>query len=859
MDIGIDKDNNPDEFMLYFGVPALYKRNSSLPNKSTFRDFYPYELRPNENNLKEIRKAIASFIEKGSANGGNVVDNGLVYRLHYNGVDYSVPFMSIVNAIAFLIEDHNSKDTEEFDKGPPPLLLNPFTQAFDKYHPATEGEGYYKRNSPFIPTNYLIEKFLTIEGKYISEFDYHFGFPVSFLMGLFSYKPDDLPYPSGKKKIPFGDSLKKASEFFLNTPFSLKNFSGVSAFLESTTRMILMDTLDSIFNQYEKGAIERVYWNTKVSGLDEGDVEMDTSIFLNMLLDILYMAMHSNYYAIGGTQSKYIENIRNTFPDEYEVETGDIKFMDPRYGFHPETVASYALYPFITMIYAGFLSGFSPSTMINYGQTVFRTFVVKQLRWFRYAWHPDNSASTHGYFWYSHRDHNVWACHNLVYFATRMKAFKVTPADIDFMREVMVTPLETFVNDYDSNGEVRAYANDKDRVVAGAYLEYTKAVTDWLDMRISDDDLHNKFPNVIFDTGRVQKFTWAEGPDAEGMVAWLQSFLHPYVKEHLETGYSPLPQLFSNRGLFKHDVHPYMYTDRKDGTDFSKWAELEFYSKIFEHNPILHDMSMELDLLSPPLTQAVDEIRFKILLEDTGLIGDVARVLLEYYTAGFNPRLPFRPLPLMVSTPREGFNFYSPANYDVTGVEELDIPMSFSDEGNHLTDILGTSDRILDIVDNVSEPRATKEEIIKNVNEIGNGLSYHPFDYNYYYNLASNTGNFLYNGSPAIDINTGDKAPLVLSRMNKVMFDRDYGVGDDRVYMKNLPLSWFSGDTLNDPYFNSDRILDRFNNWQLFKKGFLHLLDDGDVMLLSSDDYKKGWSEKHGGASPNAYQYCEEI
>jgi|ACXJ01.1.fsa_nt_gi hypothetical protein len=851
MDSDIDKDNRVETSILCFGIPALYKRRSSLPNKSTFRDFYPYELRPNDNNLNELRRGIKDFLEK-KGDGGP-------YNLRYSGVDYQASLASIVNVIAFLTEDSEPDNPKEIERGPRPLLLDPIIQATEKYNPAIEGEGYYLRNSVLIPTNYLIEKFLTVEGRYIAEFDFHFGFPVSFLIGLFSYNPS-VPYPKNKQRIPIDESLRRAAEFFLYTPFSLKNYSGVSAFMESTARMILMDILDASCNQYEKAGIEKFYWNTKTSGLRDGeDAEKGSSMFLNMALDILYMAIHTNYYAKAGTQSNYIENIRNKFPDDYNAEEGDIKFMDPHYGFHPETVASYVLYPFISMIYSGFLSGFSPSVMVNYGQTVFRTFVAKQLRWFRYAWHSDCGGSSIGFYWQNHRDENVWARHNLIYFARR-KAFEVTGKDIDFMRKVMVYPLETFVKDYDNGEGVRIYAGGKDRKAAGTFLEYVKTATDWADHRISDEELAKKYPDVVFDSNRAESILWKDSTEENGtgMVSWLQSFLSPYVEMHQETEYSPFPHLFSNRGLFKHHVDPYVYVGARDTGDFSKWKELEFYSKVFEKNPVLKDMNTELDLLSPPLTQAVNELRFNVLLDETSVVGVMARDLSEYYLAGFNPRLPFRGLPLMMAIPREKFDFYAPTGADIADVERLDIPFKYVNGGSHLIDFLDVSSKISDVLRNISDPQATVEAMQKKVEEIGNGLDFHPFEYNYYYHIASNTGNFFYNGNPVTDLNTGDRAPLFIEKMNKMMFDKDYGVGDDREYMKNLPSSWLVGDALGNPYFDSDKIFENLAEWKLFKDGFTALLT-GDVLLLSLDNYKDKWSNEHRGQSPNAYQYLEGI
>ena len=850
MDSDVDKDNRVETTMLCFGIPALYKRRSSLPNKSTFRDFYPYELRPNNDNLNELRRGVKDFLEKKGGNGP--------YNLRYSGVDYQASIDSIINVIAFLAVDSDPDNPNEIERGPRPLLLNPEKQATEKYDPAVEGEGYYLRSSALIPTNYLIEKFLAVEGRYIADFDYHFGFPVSFLMGLFSYDSGNVPYPESKQRIPFDESLGRAAEFFLYTPFSLKNYSGVSAFLEAATRMILMDVLDASCNQYEKKGIEKFYWNTRASGLRDGeDAEKGSSMFLNMALDILYMAIHTNYYAKAGTQSNYIESVRNKFPDDYDAEEGDIKFVDTRYGFHPETVASYTLYPFISMIYSGFLSGFSPSAMINYGQTVFSTFVAKQLRWFRYAWHSDCGGDSIGFYWPNHRDRNVWARHNLIGFAGQ-KAFEVTGKDIDFMRKVAVNPLETFVKDYDEGGEVRAYAGDKDRKAAGAFLESVKASVDWMDHRITDEELDKKYPDAVFNRDRKQSILWRDGEENDGtdMIPWLRSFLSPYVEGHQETEYSPFPHLFSNRGLFKHYVDPYVYMESRNSRDFSEWKELEFYSKIFEKNPVLEYMSTELDLLSPPLTQAVSELRFNVLLDETSVIG-VARDLSEYYLAGFNPRLPFRGLPLMMVAPMKNY-YYAPRGACIADVERLDNPVRYVNGVSHLLNFLDVSNKICDVVNNVSDPVATVEDMEKKIEEISKDLDFHPFHYNYYYHLASNTGNFFYREAPVTDLNTGDRAPIFVEKMNKVMFDKDYGVGYDREYLKNLPSSWFTGDALSDPYFDSDKIFENINEWKLFKDGFTALLT-GDVLLLSIDSYKDKWSHDHEGLSPNAYQYLEGI
>ena len=849
----MDPEDKQEHLPLYYGIPLLYKRFSTLSNKSTFRDFYPYELRPNESNLNELRRALKDFIAQ--------PDKDSLYHFHYSGVDYEITIGDITNVLGFLMKTEPIDDSAERDYGPHPLVLNPITQAADKYEFVKDGKGYYSRSSILIPNDYLIEKFISIEARYIGDFDYIFGFPPSFLFGLFSYNQENGLYPEKTAIRDYDDAMKKVAKFFEYTPFSLKNFSGVSAFLESVTRMILMDVIDQSIFEYDKDGISTFYWNTKAMGLKDGkDYEKLSSVFLNIALDYLYMAMHSNYYARGMPQNRYIRSIRDAYMKEYENHTGDIKFMSARYGFHPETVVSYALYPFISMIYSGFLSGFSPSVMINYGQTVFRTFVAKQLRWFRYSWHWDAGVQSIGFYTDSERGRNPWSRHNFLYFAQN-GAFGVSDDDVDFLRKTMIVPLEEFVKDYDSESEIQKYASDKDRKAAGAYLEYLKDAIDWLDHRMTDDEFRKVHPDIGYSPEERSGIKKADDPDAgnQSMISWVRGILSPYVESHEEKEYSPFPHLFSNRGLFKSYVNPYDFLPERDTAGFSDSKELEFYREIFEKNPLLQNVAYESGLLSPPLTQPIDEYKFNILLDDSDSgFGAIAQGLIDYYFSGFNPKLPFRPLPLMYSTISEGFNFYISSAETVAPVEYMDIPFVYNNNLFHLRNMYDVSERISSLSRGISKRGESYESTKEELEKIEKEYDFQPFGYNYYYFLASKTGNFFYDENPVEDLNTGEKAPLYIERMNRVMFASSYEGEFDNIYRKALPVSWFTEDDPNEPSFKSDKLFPAVDRLRLFKDGFQALLD-GDMLLMASDDYKNQWVLKHNGLSPNAYEYCEVI
>jgi hypothetical protein len=851
MDMVIDPEDSKDKYFLYYAIPALFKRNSNLPNKSTFRDFYPYELRPNSENLRELRKA-TKYIIAGKVDGEE-------FHLKYNGMDHTVDLFSIAKVIGMLSGRNVEGRTDDIEYGPRPLLLDPVKNTMDSYGPMEEGSGYYARSSVLIPSDYLIEKFISIEAMYIGDFEYHFGFPVSFLMGLFSYDSAKNLYPESAPKESKDEGMVKGAEFFLYTPFSLKNFSGVSEFMESVARMILMDILDQGIFMYEKEAIELYYWNTKLQGLYEGkDVEKYYAIIFNIALDLLYMAIHSNYYAWGATQTKYIKSIRETFFREYEDKEGDAKFINPKYGFHPETVASYILYPFVSMIYAGFLSGFSPTAMINYGQTVFRTFVAKQLRWFRYSWPWMTGQGSRGFYWYTSRYAPIDSRHNLLYFA-KMGAFKLTQDDIQFLKKSCIQPLEKFISDYDSGGDVRIYATPKDRRAAEAYIETLRPSIDFLDDSLSYKDLEEKYPGITFTDDRFKSYS---DKHLESMTDYLKSFLFPYVESHEEKEYSPFPHLFSNRGLFKHYIDPYAYKKVKEpeSREYPPWKELEYYSQVFEKNPLMKDISILLSLLSPPLTQAIDEMRYNILLDDSkGGIGGISRNLIEYYFSGFTPRLPFRPMPLMLAIPADGFDFPVPSGDSAGYAESLDIPLAFEDGKIHLKDFLKLSYKISHELNWQAKDGDTLESLQKRIRALGDGVDFHPYGYNYYYHLASNTGNFFYNGAPVVDLRTGEKASLYIEPMNMAMFESSYEGANDKVYMDNLSsFKWYADGDLNNPPFRSDEIFKALNEWRLFKDEFVVLLGM-DMLLMAGDDYKSAWSLNHNGLSPNAYQYCKVI
>ncbi|MEM0135643.1 MAG: hypothetical protein QXU18_10555 [Thermoplasmatales archaeon] len=850
MDIDIEKDMPKMNDLVYLGLPIEYKRHVNLPNKSTFRDFYPYELRPNDRNLNTLRQALNDIV--------NGKFENKTYHLNYSGVDHECSLGDIAEVLGFLISRDigETPKADEVENGPHALILDPILQEKDNYGPVKEGEYYYRRSSILIPTDYLIERFISIEERYIGDFDYHFGFPVSLLIGLFAFDNKNEVYPPHLQKLPKEVSLKKAAEFFMYTPFSLKNFSGVSAFMESVTRMILMDIIDMAFLYYRKDFIALAYSNTKDNLNEKDDIVKGSSLYLNVALDYLYMAFHSNYYATGMSQDRYIRSIRDKYIDDYTMEEGDVKFASPAYGFHPETVASYALYPFLTMIYSGFLSGFSPTIMINFGQTVSRTFIGKQLRWFRYSWPFVSSYGSVGFYWDSQRNKNMFGRHNFLYFA-RIGAFNVTPNDIEYLKKVTVSPLEGFLSDYATDDGMKKKVTEKDKNIAVLYLEYLKHAIDWMDLRISDEDLNAKYPEVVFYNGRKELIKWSN--DGNGMVEWLKEILSPYVENHVETEYSPFPHLFSNRGLFKHYFDPYVFFEQQEGDELFEWKELEFYKKVFEKNPALLNLSRTLSLLSLPLTQAVDERRFNILVDDDRVgIGAVTRLLSDYFFAGFNPRLPFRALPAMTVMPVDWLDYFVPSGETGTGVEKLDVPYYHLDKSNvHLEDLLDASDE-LGLIARKLPAQFTESEILRKFKDSTGELTLYPFAGNYYYNLASGTGDFFYNGSSITDINTGYSAPLYIQSMDRVMFSGSYEAELDRVYLKSLPPSWFDNQNVNEPRFKAKELFEAMDRKKLFKEGVVSLCV-GDVRLMADDDFKAKWSMAHNGQSPNAFDYCEGI
>ncbi|MEM4067557.1 MAG: hypothetical protein QXV17_11950 [Candidatus Micrarchaeaceae archaeon] len=850
MDIEIEKNVPKINELIYLGIPIEYKRHVNLPNKSTFRDFYPYELRPNEKNLDTLREALNDIIN------GKFEDK--IYHLSYCGVDYKCSTGDMVEVFRLLIGRNIGEvpRADEVENGPHALILDPLLQEKDSYGPIKEGEYYYRRSSVLIPTDYLIERFISIEERYIGDFDYHFGFPVSLLAGLFAFDNKNDLYPPNIQKLPKEVSLKKAAEFFMYTPFSLKNFSGVSAFMESVTRMILMDIIDMAFFYYRKDFIALTYSNKIESSEDSTEMEKEMTLYLNIALDYLYMAFHSNYYATGTSQDRYIRLIRDKYIDYYTMEEGDVKFADPAFGFHPETVASYALYPFLSMIYSGFLCGFSPTIMINFGETVSRALVGKQLRWFRYSWPYVSSYGSIGFYWGSLRGKNMFARHNLIYFA-KHGAFNVTPADIEFLKKVFIVPLEEFLSDFAVNEEIRKRVTEKDKNAAVLYLEYLKRAIDWMDLRISDEDLNVKYPEVYFVWNRRKIIKWSN--EGNGMVEWLKGILSPYIENHIETEYSPFPHLFSNRGLFKHYFDPYVFSEKDEDIELFEWKELEFYKKVFEKNPMLFELSERMSLLSLPLAQAVDERRFNILVDDDRIgVGAVTRLLSDYFFAGFNPRLPFRALPAMTVTAIDWLNYFVPSAETGVGSEKLEIPFEYRDRNTiHLGDLLDISEK-LGLIAREIPVEFTESDILKKLEDSRGDLMYYPFAGNYYYNLASNSGNFFYDGSRVTDINTGATAPLYIQSMDRVMFSGSYEAELDRVYLKSLPPSWFDNQNANEPRFKSKELFEALDKKKLFKDGFASLCV-GDVRLMADDDAKARWSMAHNGQSPNAYDYCEGI
>ena len=845
----VDPSGVDSRSTLYYGIPILYKRDSSLPNKATFRDFYPYDLTPKDSNLKELRRALANL-----ASDDPVDDK---YQLNYCGVKHEATVNDLLNSRAFLLD--LGSIIGDKGSGPLALVLDPIARVRDEYAPLKEGEDYYSRSSSLIPTPLLIEKFITVESKYIGDFEYMFGFPPSLLLGLFSYGHDDARYPSGTVQNPVDSVINKLAEFPLFSPYSLKNFSGVSKFLESVTRMILMDVMEQSILHYEKDGIASYYWNTKIQGLRDGrDVEDISRLILNISLDLLYMAIHSNYYATGVTQNIYIHDIRNGHLNEYDSEKGDSKFKSAKYGFHAETVASYALYPFISMIYSGFLSGFSPSAMKMYGHTVFRTFIVKQLRWFRYSWPYEMGYSpsySTGAFWEGARGDVPWSRHNILYFAS-LKDFRITKEDVSFLKKVLVNPLQEFIKDYDAGGEIRRYATDKDRSAAGVYSEYTSTAVDWLDGSLIDGDLADRHPGVGFEFARRDFVLEASGDASpkESMLSWVRGILAPYVEGHEETGYSPYPHLFSARGLFKHYLNPY---GGSIGNVLDR-EELAFYKGVFEKNPFLKDMVQSLGLVSPPLAQPIDEYRFNILVTDeAGGIGDVTGALIDYYSGNFSPNLPFRPLPVMALTPIPLFDVYTTYAESSFMAEMADIPFSYGDKGLHLPSMYEMSARISTVILGVNSQESF-DEAVKSVAEIKARLPFQVLGFNYYYYMASNSGNFFYKEETVEDMNTGEKAPLFIQSMNELMAASSGENASDEVYMKALPKSWIAYKDPNHPYFRSDALFSAINSGVLFDEDFQYLLD-WDVLLMSIDSYKSEWSSNHNGASPNAYTYCLEV
>ncbi len=313
----------------------------------TYRNFFPYALRYSRANLEAIKRGLLDFLAGKDVNF-SVSYFGQNYVVDRDDLEYMVNLMVRLE----LIEDP-ARMHEEYD----PLV-----------------DRVYDIWSPLVYTELLAEMLISNLAEIIEDFEGYVGFTPHYLLYLF---PINL---EARHALMFhfysGDSLLRAY-----SPRFPDESNELVKLVRALDRIALMRIIDEVYMLMfvQSNGREEAAKRALGSELLPTDV-----ILLNMILDMLFMSIHNNFWSVAGGIRKHLEVVRSAKKEFLTLTDDEILEKPDYYGFRPHHMFTYINSHVLEFIYAGFHSAFEPIYMKYYGLKAYNAMVAKGYRWYRF-------------------------------------------------------------------------------------------------------------------------------------------------------------------------------------------------------------------------------------------------------------------------------------------------------------------------------------------------------------------------------------------------------------------------------------------------------------------------------------------